>query len=326
MRRFGVITACMALLMVLNLFWGSVHIDASQVMDVLMGRESDAPQRFIILSCRLPQMVTALLVGAAVSVAGLLLQTTFQNPLAGPGVLGISGGASLGVAVVVLCGSLLNLQVPFWGQGCAALVGALLVTVALVMLSLLVRNNLLLLITGLLFGYLVSALISIMNVVASAESLQAYVIWGLADFSGVSNDELPLMGGLLLAFMVVSVLMVKSLNILQLGNDYARSLGLNIILMRNMLLLLVGAITAVTTAWCGPVSFLGLAVPHMARLFFRDANMQVLLPATMLMGGVVALLCNLLCVIPDNTVLPLNAVTPLVGVPVIIYVLLRPSR
>ncbi len=321
MRKFLFLSLAIVALFFMNILFGSVSIGLEDTVAAIRGDGTDSTINFIILQSRLPQALTALLAGASLAAAGLLLQTAFHNPLAGPSVLGISGGASLGVALVTLAGVIS----PFGCIG-AAFAGAVAVTALLLSLSLLIRNNLILLITGLLLGYLISAVITILNVVATPEGLHNYVIWGMGDFSGVGLSRLPLFAASLLALMVLSVLLVKPLNALQLGDRYAANLGVGVSSLRNALLLIVGGITAVTTAFCGPVSFIGLAVPHIARMMVGTDDFRRLMPATLLSGSAVALLCNFLCTALARTVLPLNAVTPIVGVPVIIYVICRPGR
>ncbi len=325
MKRQLILVVGIALLFFVNIFFGSVHIDSAEVMLSLLGRNADATINFIIIDSRLPQAVTALLAGASLAVAGLLLQTAMHNPLAGPSVLGISGGASLGVALVTLGASWLGL--PFLSSGVSvttvALIGALAVTLLLLMLNSLLRNNLVLLVAGLLLGYLISGIITILNVVATADNLQSYVMWGMGDFSSVSLSQLPFFSFSLILLMLFSVMMTKPLNAIMLGDSYAENLGVNIKRTRNLLLLIVGCITALTTAYCGPVAFIGLAVPHIARMIVRTDNFLVLIPMTILSGAAVALLCNFISVMPSSTVLPINAVTPIIGVPVILYVIIR---
>ncbi len=325
MKRQLILAVGIVLLFLMNIFFGSVHIDSAEVMSSLLGRNADATINFIIIDSRLPQAVTALLAGASLAVAGLLLQTAMHNPLAGPSVLGISGGASLGVALVTLGASWLGL--PFLSSGVSvttvALIGALAVTLLLLMLNSLLRNNLVLLVAGLLLGYLISGIITILNVVATADNLQSYVMWGMGDFSSVSLSQLPFFSFSLILLMLFSVMMTKPLNAIMLGDSYAENLGVNIKRTRNLLLLIVGCITALTTAYCGPVAFIGLAVPHIARMIVRTDNFLVLIPMTILSGAAVALLCNFISVMPSSTVLPINAVTPIIGVPVILYVIIR---
>lgn len=325
MKRLIFLLLLISVLFLLNIFVGSASISPQEVVDILMGRATDSTSAFIIFQHRMPQAVTALFVGAALSVSGLMLQTTLHNPLAGPSVLGISGGASLGVAILVL-GGIVHSANP--GDGLfvmyiAAFVGAMAVTVLLLVISSMVRSNLILLIVGLLLGYLISAIITTLYALASMQDMQNYVIWGMGDFSSVSVSQLQNLVIPIVILLVMSLLMIKPLNVLQLGDMQAQNLGVNINRTRNLTLFIVGCFTAVTTAYCGPVSFIGLAVPHITRLFTNTSDYRRLLPMTMLTGSSVALLCNLLCVLPNDTLLPLNAVTPLIGVPVIVYVVLK---
>lgn len=325
MKRLIFLLLLISVLFLLNIFVGSASISPQEVVDILTGRATDSASAFIIFQHRMPQAVTALFVGAALSVSGLMLQTTLHNPLAGPSVLGISGGSSLGVAILVL-GGIAHSANP--GDGLfvmyiAAFVGAMAVTVLLLVISSMVRSNLILLIVGLLLGYLISAIITTLYALASMQDMQNYVIWGMGDFSSVSVSQLQNLVIPIVILLVMSLLMIKPLNVLQLGDMQAQNLGVNINRTRNLTLFIVGCFTAVTTAYCGPVSFIGLAVPHITRLFTNTSDYRRLLPMTMLTGSSVALLCNLLCVLPNDTLLPLNAVTPLIGVPVIVYVVLK---
>ena len=192
----------------------------------------------------------------------------------------------------------------------------------LIFLSSILRNTLMLLITGIMIGYLTSSVIMLLNFISSAEGVQSYVMWGMSSFSGVTSGQLPLFTVLTMAGLIISIFLVKPLDLLMLGDGYARNMGVNTARLRNILLLATGLLTATVTAYCGPVAFLGLSVPHIARLIFHTDLHRRLLPATIITGGGVALMCNLLCVVPADTVLPLNAVTPLVGAPVVIWVLL----
>lgn len=327
-RNIYVIFAGVLLLFLLflsNLFMGSVALPFEAVADILLGSDTgNEAWRLIVVETRLPQAVTALFAGMSLAVAGLLLQTLFNNPLAGPEVLGVNSGAGLGVAVVMLLlqgsmgigGYLLVLS--------GAFLGALLIIMLVLLLSHLLSNNIYLLIAGLAISYLASSVISILNYFSTAEGVHSYLIWGMGGFGGVSMDMLPLYSGLLAAMLLCALLLVKPLNVILLGDAYARNLGVNIKRLRGILLLLVGGITAVVTAFCGPIAFIGLAVPHLARLAVNTANHRVLLPVTILAGGAVALVCNLVCQLPGGSgLLPLGAVTSLIGAPVIIYVVLK---
>ena len=326
-------------LFVLNLLLGSVSIPADEVMRILAGGDSaKSSWRFIVLESRLPQAITATLCGAALAVSGLLLQTAFRNPLAGPSVFGINSGAGLGVALVMLLFggglSVGSLQLSgFAAILLAAFIGAMAVMAVIFFFSTLVRNSVMLLIIGIMIGYLSNSAISLLNFFATDEGVKSYLVdegvksylvWGMGSFGGVSLKNLPVFAAVTLAGIVGALLLIKPLNALMLGDRYAENLGVNILRVRNWLLIVTGILTAVTTAFCGPVAFIGLAVPHIARLLLTTDNHRQLLPATLLCGAVVALFCNLLCYLPgEEGVIPLNAVTPLIGAPVIIYVIAR---
>jgi iron complex transport system permease protein len=327
---FLVLIAVAALLFVLNLIIGSVHIPVADVFSILLGEESAKPSwRFIVMESRLPQAVTAMLCGGALAVCGLLLQTVFRNPLAGPGIFGINSGAGLGVALVMLLlgGSLSIGSVSMSGFVAvlaAAFIGAMAVTALIFFFSTLVRNHVMLLIIGIMIGYISNSVISLLNFFATDEGVKSYMVWGMGSFGNVSTDYMPVFMIVTLAGLLGTVLLIKPLNALMLGDRYAENLGVNIMRTRNWLLVVTGLLTAVTTTFCGPVAFIGLAVPHIVRLIFITDNHRVLLPAAILVGAVVALFCNLICFLPgESGVIPLNAVTPLVGAPVIIYVILQ---
>lgn len=325
--KFLVLSLLTALIFLLTLFVGSVHIPAQHVLDILLGSDSYGAEGFIVMGSRLPMAVTAVFAGAGLAVSGLLLQTAFRNPLAGPSILGINSGASLGVAVVMLFlgGSIGAGTFSIGGYAAVifgAFAGSLLVMALLIMLSSVLKNDLMLLITGIMIGYLVSAVIMLLNYVSTAEGVQNYVMWGMSTFNGVSLQQLPLFCGITALGIFLALLLTKSLDLILLGDSYARNLGVNLQRVRNTLLLSTGILTAVITAYCGPVSFIGLVVPHLARMVFRTDTHRTLMPATMLCGSFVALACALMCVLPSNSVIPVNAVTPVIGAPIVIYVLL----
>lgn len=324
------IAVSILLLFGLNLTTGSVQIPFTDVLDILCGRFAGKESwQYIILENRLPQALTALLCGASLSVCGLMLQTAFRNPLAGPDVFGISSGAGLGVALVMLLlGGTVSTSLftvsGFLAILTAAFLGAITVTALILFLSTLVRNSVLLLIVGIMVGYVSSSAVSLLNFFASEEGVKSYMVWGMGNFGGVSMSHIPLFSLLCLVGITAALLLVKPLNILLLGPQYAESLGISTRRLRNLLLLIVGLLTAITTAFCGPISFIGLAIPHIARLLFRTDNHQVLLPGTILTGAAIALFCNFICFLPGEMgVIPLNAVTPLIGAPVIIYVIIQ---
>lgn len=317
-------------LLLFNLFSGAVSIPVSSVLRILSGGDvANASWRFIILESRLPQSLTALFAGGALSVCGLLMQAVFRNPLADPSILGVSSGSGLGVALVLLLfgGGIGVGSISMGGFVAvlvAAFIGAIAVTAIMLVLSRMIRSNAMLLIMGVMTGYLSSSAIMLLNYFSSADGIRSYMLWGMGNFASVSLERLPLFVVVTSSCMVVSVLLVKPLNILLLGSQYARNLGVDTRRLRNGVLLLTGLITAVTTAFCGPIAFIGLAVPHIARLLLRTDDYRQLLPATMLAGMIVALLCNFACTLPsDGGVLPVNTLTPIVGVPVILYIMLR---
>lgn len=331
--RFGIsmaiIIAMLIMLIVANLLIGSVDIDPLAVWQIVTGRgHENHVWEIIILNTRLPMIATAALSGAALSVSGLLLQTAFNNPLAGPSILGVSTGASFGVAVVMLAsGSALWLTQSvgtYMTLLIGALAGAALVLIVLLLFSTMVHSSTMLLIIGILVSYLTSSAVSLLNFFATEEGVHSYVIWGLGNFSGVTPSQLPFFAFFIIATLALSTTLVKPLNALLLGTRYAENLGVNTKRTRNSLLIITGILTAGVTAFCGPISFIGLVVPHIARLVLNTSNHNRLLPATMLTGATVALLCTLISVLPQQVgVIPINAITPIIGVPIIIYIIIN---
>ena len=318
------------LLFAVNLCVGAVRIPLNDVFSALFGTgEVRESWRFIVVGSRLPQAITAMLSGGALAVSGLMLQTAFRNPLADPSVFGISSGAGLGVALVILFlgGSVTAGAFSLTGFAAifvAAFAGAMAVMAVIFFFSTIVRNNTTLLIIGIMIGYLSSSAVSLLNFFATAEGVKSYLVWGLGNLGGVTMAQMPAFAAIVLGGLVAALLMVKPLNALLLGDRYAENLGVNIRMVRNSLLIITGVLTAIVTAFCGPVAFIGLAVPHVARLLTTTDDHRILMPATILTGAVVALLCNVLCVLPgDGGIIPLNAVTPLLGAPVIIYVIVK---
>ncbi|MCF2563955.1 iron ABC transporter permease [Prevotella brevis] len=317
------------LFFVVSLLIGSVSIPVSETFRILIGEESVKPSwQYIVIESRLPQAVTAMLCGASLAVCGLILQTAFRNPLAGPSIFGVNSGAGLGVALVMLFfgGSVSAGTVSIGGFMAvllAAFAGAMGVMALIFFFSTLVRSHVMLLIVGIMIGYMAGSAISLLNFFATDEGVKSYMVWGMGSFGGVSLKMLPTFSVITLITLAVSLALVKPLNALVLGDRYAENLGVNIIRVRNWLLMVTGVLTAVITAFCGPVAFIGLAVPHIARLVLGTDNHRVLLPATILTGSAVALLCNILTVLPgEGGIIPLNAITPLIGAPVVIYVIL----
>lgn len=325
-----VLSMLLLLLFAANLFWGSVSVPFGSVVDILSGNGASVNPtwNFIVTQSRIPQGITAMLAGASLAVAGLMLQTAFGNPLAGPSILGITSGASLGVAAVMLsAGSLVGGTAASLSSVAGAFAGSTVTLGIIILFSTVVRSSVMLLIVGIMVGYVASSAITLLNFFASAQNVFAYTLWGMGDFSSVTLGELPLFVSVSVAGLLFSFLLVKPLNALLLGERYAANLGVNVKAARIMLLLCTGLLTAIVTSYCGPISFLGLAVPHIARLAIGSSNHNVLMPVTALTGAVVALLCNLLCTLPwQGGVIPLNAITPVFGAPVIIYVIVNRSK
>jgi iron complex transport system permease protein len=327
--------AAIVVLGVANLLLGSVDIPFRAVLDILFGGGDDTSEvwRNIVLKSRLPQTLTALVAGAGLAVSGLEMQTVFRNPLAGPSVLGISSGASLGVACVVLvsgAGGHALSRMGYFGNMAmtiAAIGGALAVMALIAWVSQRVRGNVTLLIIGVMIGYVANAVIGVLKFFSVEEEIRAYVIWGLGSFARVSGDQVMFFVAAMCVLLPLSLLLTKTLNLMLLGDGYARNLGLDVRRARLVVIALSGVLTAVVTAYCGPVMFLGLAVPHLCRGLFATSDHRVLTPASMLCGAALALLCNLIARAPGfEGVLPVNSVTALIGAPVVMWVLFRKRK
>ena len=331
MKKCLLLAFLVFVLMVVNILVGSIHVPAKDVLSILLGNADGIKPSwvYIVLQSRLPQAVTAVLAGGALAASGLMLQTAFRNPLADPGIFGISSGAGLGVALVMLLlgGSFTAGSVTVSGFVAvlfAAFLGDMAVMLVIFFFSGLVRSSVMLLIVGIMIGYVSSSAVTLLNFFATDEGVKSFMVWGMGSFGGVSLRMLPAFATVTLLALFCALLLIKPLNALMLGERYAENLGVNVVRVRNWLLIVTGLLTAVVTAFCGPIAFIGLAVPHVARMLLTTDNHRTLLPATILMGSVTALLCNLFCVIPgEGGVIPLNAVTPLLGAPVIIYVILK---
>ena len=317
------------LLLVINLLIGSVSIPMLDVCRILLGNDANEIWTNIIYSSRLPQALTAIVAGAGLAVSGLQMQTVFRNPLAGPSVLGISNGSALGVALVVLLsgrlGGVALSRLGYLGDAAisvAAIVGALAVMMLILWISQQVKGNVTLLIIGVMIGYMTNAIIGVLKFLSPEEDVKAFVVWGLGSFSRVSGDEMVLFVIIMCVLLPLAFLLVKPMNILLLGDRYAENLGLNIRRSRMLIIISSGILVAVVTAYCGPIMFIGLDVPHLARAIFRTADHRILMPATALCGAVLALFCNLIARLPGfEGALPVNSVTALIGAPVIAAVL-----
>lgn len=319
----------------LNILLGSIQIPFKDVWQILWGDyNGNEIWQNIVWKSRIPQALTALVAGAGLSVSGLQMQTVFRNPLAGPSVLGISSGASMGVAFVVLLsgtiGGVALSKVGVMGEialTISAIIGSLSIMALIIFVSQKVKGNVTLLIIGVMVGYVANAVIGVLKYFSVEEDIRAYVIWGLGSFARVSGNQMTLFVSIMLVLLPLSFLLVKTLNLLLLGDAYARNLGLNIRRARLQVITCSGVLVAIVTAYCGPIIFLGLAVPHLCRSLFRTSDHRILMPASLLMGGAMALVCNLIARMPGfEGALPVNSVTALVGAPVVISVLFNKRR
>lgn len=331
----GIIIVLILVFLFLNMVLGSVNIPMVSVWHILTGNgEEPVTWQNIIWKSRFPQALTALVAGAGLSISGLQMQTVFRNPLAGPSVLGISSGASMGVAFVVLfsgsIGGVALSNLGFMGEvalSIAAIVGSLSVMALIVFASHKVKGNVTLLIIGVMIGYLANAIIGILKFFSVEEDIKTYVIWGLGSFSRVSGNQMMLFVTIMAVLIPLSFLLVKTLNLLMLGDGYARNLGLNIKRARVLVITCSGVLTAIVTAYCGPIIFLGLAVPHLCRAIFLTSDHRILMPASLVMGAALALACNLIARMPGfEGALPVNSVTALIGAPVVASVLFRKRK
>ena len=320
------------LVFILDLSYGSLKIPASYILRILSGVQTDKPiWHEIVLNIRLTKAITAVLVGSGLAIAGLLMQTFFRNPLADPFILGINSGASLGVALAILslgaAGSLFLTQINTLGDlgvAAAAILGAALVFGLVLLVSRSVKSSNTLLILGLMFGSATSALVSLLIYFSIPERIQAYMIWTYGSFGGVTWNQLKVMAPVMLVGIAISSLLGKSLNALLLGEDYARSLGLNIGRIRFLILLGASILAGTATAFCGPIGFLGVAIPHIARNLLRTSNHKFLLPAVLILGAIAALLADVLTQLPGTAfILPINVITSLFGAPFVLWIILR---
>ena len=321
---FIALSLLLVILFLLDLLIGSVHIPLRDILGALFGGDVDASTRLIVLDIRLIKAVVAVLAGVALSVSGLQMQTLFRNPLAGPYVLGISSGASLGVAIFILGMPLLgvatNSTLSSIGIAGAAWLGAALILAFVASVSTRIKDIMVILILGMMISSGVSAVVQILQYLSNEEALKSFVIWTMGSLGDVTSSQLMLLLPAVLIGLVVSVAVIKPLNLLLLGNQYARTMGLNVRRSRYLIFLSTTLLAGTVTAFCGPIGFVGLAIPHIARMLFCNADHRVLLPATALCGAVILLGCD---IISKWLTLPINTVTALLGIPVVIWVVIR---
>ena len=314
---------------IFNISFGSVSIPLQEIFSTISGGESTKESwGTIILNYRIPKSITAILVGSGLSISGLLMQTLFRNPLAGPFVLGISSGASLGVAMLFLGSSLFSGFAFFlgssFGMALAASLGSFLVMTAVMIVANRIRNTMSILIIGLMFGSITSAIISVLAYFSEPEQLQKFIFWGFGSLGNLSWSELSVFTIIYFIGIALLGLILKPLNSLLLGENYAKSMGVNIKLTRNVILITTSLLTGVITAFSGPIAFVGLAVPHIARLIFNSSNHKILLPASAIIGAILMLLADTIAQLPASEfTLPINAITSLFGAPIVIWLLIR---
>jgi iron complex transport system permease protein len=332
-NTFVILCVFLLFIGVVNISLGSVYIPLKQIIMALFDGDIEKESwRTIVLNYRLPKAITAIIVGSGLSISGLLMQTLFRNPLAGPFVLGISSGASLGVAILILGGAFFGATISAyafsnWGQAIAASLGAFLVLSAVLLAAIKVRNTMSILIIGLMFGSFTAAIISVLAYFSSANQLQQYLFWSFGSLGNLSWAEISL---LLFSFLIgvsLVILVIKPLNSLLLGENYARSMGVNIKRTRYLILIATSLLTGVITAFSGPIAFIGLAVPHLTKLLFSTSNHKILIPAVAIGGAIIMLICDSIAQLPTSEfTLPINAITSLFGAPIIIWLLVRKRK
>ncbi|REH50668.1 iron complex transport system permease protein [Tenacibaculum gallaicum] len=331
--HFLLLSVLLILFLLLNISLGSVSIPFQEIFNSLFGNPvAKDSWETIIVNYRLPKSITAMLVGSGLSISGLLMQTLFRNPLAGPFVLGISSGASLGVALLILGSSVfggffLVAIYSNWALAIAASAGSFLVLSAVIIAANRVRNTMSILIIGLMFGSLTSAVISVLAFFSEAEQIQQYLFWSFGSLGNLTWTELSVFGVIYLIGVLGTFSVIKPLNSFLLGENYAKSLGINIKKSRNIILLITSILTGVITAFSGPIAFVGLAVPHIAKMIFSTSNHKILLPAVALIGAIILLICDSIAQLPTSEfTLPINAITSLFGAPVVIWLLIRKKK
>jgi len=332
-KQFALLVLLVLVIWFTNISFGSVSIPLSDIFAIIIGDDTIKESwQTIILNFRIPKAITAIMVGSGLSISGLLMQTLFRNPLAGPFVLGISSGASLGVALLILGSSVfggifLSISFSNWAIAIAASLGSFLVLSAVIIAANKVRNTMSILIIGLMFGSFTAAIISVLSYFSEAQEIQQYVFWSFGSLGNLSWDELAIFFAVYILGIVGVFTIIKPLNSLLLGENYAKSLGVNVKQSRIIILIITSLLTGVITAFSGPIAFIGLAVPHLAKLIFTTSNHKILIPATALTGALVLLVCDIIAQVPTSEfTLPINAITSLFGAPVVIWLLIRKKK
>jgi len=317
----------LGVLFLFNISLGSVYIPLKHIVVSLLGQSDKTVWNDIIWQFRIPKAITCVVAGASLATGGLLMQTLFRNPLAGPDVLGLSAGASLFVSLMILSGNALPILSGPWAISSAASIGSAAVFLLVISLAQRLRDNVSLLIIGLMIAALTQSIVSALQFVSKAEDLQTFLIWTLGSVGGTSWGEIQVMSVIFIVGAAISFSLIKPLNALLLGNNYAHSVGINLNTSRIYIVLATSLLIGVVTAFCGPIAFVGLAVPHMVRSVIRTSNHKLLIPAVMIGGAILLLLCDMLAQLPGSTqILPLNAVTSMIGAPVVIWMILKNKK
>lgn len=330
---FSALTVLLVVVFLCDIALGSVRIPLQEVVASLMGKGLKPSWDYIVMEFRMPKAITAILAGSGIALTGLHTQTLFKNPLADTSLLGIGHGASLGVALFVLAAALLpglipaSIQYNNWGIIAAAVVGAATVLICISIIAVWLNDMVSLLIVGLMVGFATGALVSVLQYFSDPELIKSYLVWTFGSLAGVTWSQLGVMAPLVMFGLLVSLFLPKSMNALLLGEHYAESVGLRVRLVRNILIAVTSLLAGTITAFTGPIAFIGIAVPHFARILFRSSDHKVLIPATMLAGAVLMLVCDIISQMPGGQVtLPINAVTSLIGAPVVVFIVLRNRR
>ena len=321
---FATLGILLLLLLAIDMMVGSVAISAGDVWAAITGGECNPITRKIVLDIRLMKAIVAILAGAALTVSGLQMQTLFRNPLAGPYVLGVSSGASLGVALFILGAPLLGIKgsalMTTLGTAGAAWIGAAAILVMVATVSKRIKDIMVILILGMMVGSAVSAIVQILQFLSHEEALKSFVIWTMGSLGDVTSQQLWLLMPAVIIGLIISVAVIKPLNLLLLGESYARTMGLNILRTRSLILLSTTLLAGTITAFCGPIGFIGLAIPHLSRIIFADADHRILMPAAALVGAVTLLVCD---IVSKLLTLPINTITALLGIPIVVWVVIR---
>lgn len=327
--KFLILGILVIIFFLLDLIIGSVYIPFEEFLKLLSNEEIKGSWQYIIFDFRLPKAITAVLAGASLSVAGLLMQTLFRNPLAGPYVLGVSSGASLGVALYIMGGtfivsSLGIASISNTGIILSAVIGALAVMFLVITAGAKLKNNLTLLIVGIMFGSLTSSVVSILQYFSTAENVQRFVVWTMGSLSAVSMEEIAYIAPLILVTLIICIALQKPLNTMLLGENYAKSLGTNIDKIRMIILVITGILAGVITAYTGPIAFIGIAIPHLSRNLFKTSNHNILIPSVILIGAIFMLICDIFSQLPgSSSTLPINSVSAIFGAPIVIWIIMK---